>query len=57
MCEVLQARCHYRQAIVDGVVYDLNDDAYIQVSNVYSRVIIFREMKVSAMLLCLFYVF
>ncbi|KAL8091291.1 DNA (cytosine-5)-methyltransferase 1-like [Apium graveolens] len=29
-CEVLQARCHYKQAIVDGVVYDLNDDAYIQ---------------------------
>ncbi|KAK1381682.1 Chromomethylase [Heracleum sosnowskyi] len=27
---VLQARCHYRQAIADGIVYDLNDDAYIQ---------------------------
>lgn len=34
--EVLQAKCHYRQAIVDGIVYHLNDDVYIQVSVVYS---------------------
>ncbi|KAL8091292.1 hypothetical protein AgCh_040403 [Apium graveolens] len=30
VCEVLQASCHHRQAIVDGAVYDLNDCAYIQ---------------------------
>ncbi|XP_017236074.1 DNA (cytosine-5)-methyltransferase CMT3 [Daucus carota subsp. sativus] len=28
--EVLQAKCHYKQAIVDGIVYNLNDDVYIQ---------------------------
>lgn len=30
--EILQARCHYSQAQVDDVVYNLNDDAYIKVS-------------------------
>ncbi|KAJ8634535.1 hypothetical protein MRB53_008802 [Persea americana] len=28
--EILQARCHYSQAQVDDVVYNLNDDAYIK---------------------------
>ncbi|PSS21115.1 DNA (cytosine-5)-methyltransferase [Actinidia chinensis var. chinensis] len=28
--EVLQARCHYNQAIVDGFVFDLYDDAYVK---------------------------
>ncbi|PIN07174.1 DNA (cytosine-5-)-methyltransferase [Handroanthus impetiginosus] len=30
--EFFQARCHYTQAIVDGVVINLFDDAYIQAS-------------------------
>ena len=30
--EVLQAKAHYRQALVDGVVFNLNDDAYVKVS-------------------------
>jgi len=29
--EVLQARCHYTQAMIDGSIYNLNDDAYVQV--------------------------
>ncbi|KAL2348670.1 hypothetical protein Fmac_002670 [Flemingia macrophylla] len=28
--EVVLAKCHYRQAKVDGVVYDLYDDAYVK---------------------------
>ncbi|KAF3947339.1 hypothetical protein CMV_026513 [Castanea mollissima] len=28
--EVLQARCHYTQAMIDGSIYNLNDDAYVQ---------------------------
>ncbi|XP_042480640.1 putative DNA (cytosine-5)-methyltransferase CMT1 isoform X2 [Macadamia integrifolia] len=28
--EVLQARCHYEQAEVDGCIYNLNDDAYVK---------------------------
>ena len=28
--EVLQAKCHYRQAKVDGVRYKLNDNAYVK---------------------------
>ncbi|GFY80737.1 transmembrane/coiled-coil protein [Actinidia rufa] len=28
--EVLQARCHYNQALVDGFVFDLYDDAYVK---------------------------
>ncbi|RZC30222.1 DNA (cytosine-5)-methyltransferase CMT3 isoform B [Glycine soja] len=28
--EVMLARCHYRQAKVDGVVYNLYDDAYVK---------------------------
>ncbi|KAM7257803.1 hypothetical protein ACFE04_013544 [Oxalis oulophora] len=28
--EVMQAKCHYSQAIVDGYVYGLGDDAYVQ---------------------------
>ncbi|KAM6570863.1 putative DNA (cytosine-5)-methyltransferase CMT1 [Cannabis sativa] len=28
--EVTQAKFHYTQALVDGVVYDLNDDAYVK---------------------------
>ncbi|GAV63981.1 DNA_methylase domain-containing protein/Chromo domain-containing protein/BAH domain-containing protein [Cephalotus follicularis] len=28
--EVLQARCHYTQAIIDGVLYNLGDDAYVK---------------------------
>ncbi|KAI4327813.1 hypothetical protein L6164_020231 [Bauhinia variegata] len=28
--EVLQAKCHYRQAMVDGTLYNLNDDAYVK---------------------------
>ncbi|KAL0383791.1 UNVERIFIED_CONTAM: DNA (cytosine-5)-methyltransferase CMT3 [Sesamum calycinum] len=30
--EFFQARCHYTKAIVDGVVFNLFDDAYIQAS-------------------------
>ena len=25
------ARCHYTQAMVDGTIYNLNGDAYVQV--------------------------
>ncbi|KAF8393923.1 hypothetical protein HHK36_020125 [Tetracentron sinense] len=28
--EVLQARCHYSQAEVDGCIFNLNDDAYVK---------------------------
>ncbi|XP_071724585.1 LOW QUALITY PROTEIN: putative DNA (cytosine-5)-methyltransferase CMT1 [Rutidosis leptorrhynchoides] len=28
--EVLQAKCHYSQAMVDGIHYKLGDDAYVQ---------------------------
>ncbi|XP_010243384.1 PREDICTED: DNA (cytosine-5)-methyltransferase 1-like isoform X2 [Nelumbo nucifera] len=28
--EVLLARCHYRQAEVDGCIFNLNDDAYVK---------------------------
>ncbi|XP_057983068.1 putative DNA (cytosine-5)-methyltransferase CMT1 [Malania oleifera] len=28
--EVLQAKCHYTKAVVDGCCYNLNDDAYIK---------------------------
>lgn len=31
--EILKAKCHYRQANVDGVIYKLYDDAYVKVSH------------------------
>lgn len=30
------ARCHYRQAKVDGVVYNLYDDAYVKVLDLFA---------------------
>lgn len=29
--EVLQARCHYSQAVIDGCIFKLYDDAYVKV--------------------------
>ncbi|EEF32028.1 protein with unknown function [Ricinus communis] len=28
--DVTQAKCHYKQAMVDGILYDLGDDAYVK---------------------------
>lgn len=30
--EIIQAKCHYTKAIVDGISFDLFDDAYVKVS-------------------------
>lgn len=31
--EVMLAKCHYRQAEIDGTVFNLDDDAYVKVFN------------------------
>lgn len=33
--EELKARCHYRSANVDNVIYHLDDDVFVKVSHVY----------------------
>ena len=30
--DIIQAHCHYTKALVDGISYDLYDDAHVQVS-------------------------
>ncbi|XP_016513164.1 DNA (cytosine-5)-methyltransferase CMT3-like isoform X3 [Nicotiana tabacum] len=31
--QLIQAKCHFAQAVVDGQIYNLGDDAYVQASN------------------------
>lgn len=46
----MQARCHYTKAVVDGVGFDLYDDAYVKVSSL--SLYIYTSMH-----LCLYYIF
>ncbi|KAJ6702636.1 CYTOSINE-SPECIFIC METHYLTRANSFERASE [Salix koriyanagi] len=31
--EIIKARCHYKRALVDGIIYNLYDDAHVQASD------------------------
>lgn len=34
--EIIKARCHYKRAEVDGIIYNLYDDAHVQVSLLFT---------------------